>query len=162
MASKRSEGQKRYDKFIEAYREAYPELKRITQFEQANEEWPKLKNDQNLRLQRLAELKAKAQTCKARGMNTFITLFAKQKVKNTVDNQPSTSALQIPASQSQENDDEVEEIDKNEKKDIDSSSSELFLLIASYLGRIWGEKILFTIFCQLLVNFLRVNNSMCF
>ena len=72
---------------------------------------------------------------KASGMNTFITLFAKQKVKKTVDNQPSTSALQTTASQSQQNDDEIEEIEKidskNEKKDIDSSSSELFLLIES-------------------------------
>ena len=135
MASKRSEGQKRYDKFLEAYREAYPELKRITQYERANEEWPKLKNDQNLRIQRLTELRAKAQTCKASGMNTFITLFAKQKVKKPVDNQPSTSALQTTASQSQQNDDEIEEIEKidskNEKKDIDPSSSELFLLIES-------------------------------
>ena len=132
MASKRSEGQKRYDKFLEAYREAYPDLKRITQFERANEEWPKLKNDQNLRIQRLAELKAKAQTSKASGMNTFLTLFAKQKVKKPVDNQPSTSALHSTASQSQQNDDEIEKIDnKNEKKDIDPSSSELFLLIES-------------------------------
>ena len=94
-----------------------------------------LKNDQNLRIQRLTELRAKAQTCKASGMNTFITLFAKQKVKKPVDNQPSTSVLQTTASQSQQNDDEIEEIEKidskNEKKDIDPSSSELFLLIES-------------------------------
>ena len=91
MTSKRSEGQIRYDKFHEAYREAHPELKRITQKEQADEEWSKLKNDENLRNQRLVELKAKALRSKASAKTNFLALFAKQAKKN-VESQPSTSA----------------------------------------------------------------------
>ena len=102
--NKRSEGQQRYEKFLEAYREAHPNLKRITQYERANEEWPKLKNDENLRNQRLVELKAKAQSSKASGMTNLMSLFAKQKTKNTGDNQPSTSAAAAEVTvQSQQN-----------------------------------------------------------
>ena len=102
--SKRSEGTKRYETFLEAYREAHPNLKRITQYERANEEWPKLKNDENLRNQRMVELKAKAQSSKASGMTNLMSLFAKQKTKNTGDNQPSTSAAAAEVTvQSQQN-----------------------------------------------------------
>ena len=89
--SKRSEGQIKYEKFLEVYRKAYPELKRITQYEKANEEWPKIKNDENLRNQRMAELSSKAQTSKANAFSNFMNLFVKQKAKND-ENQPSTSA----------------------------------------------------------------------
>ena len=91
MTSKRSEGQIRYDKFQEVYREAHPELKRITQKERADVEWPKLKNDENLRKQRLFELKAKALSSKASAKSNFLSLFAKQ-AKKPVEYQPSTSA----------------------------------------------------------------------
>ena len=115
--SKRSEGQIRYDKFHEAYREAHPELKRITQKERADEEWTKLKNDENLRNQRLVELKAKAQSSKASAKSNFLALFAKQ-AKKTVENQPSTSATAASNStataatvQSHDFDEKVEEND---------------------------------------------------
>ena len=63
IKSRRTEGQKRYDKYLEVYRKAHPELKSITQYDCANEEWTNLnlKNDENMRNQRMAELNVKAQ-----------------------------------------------------------------------------------------------------
>lgn len=92
IEAKRSEGQKRYEQFLEAYREAHPELKRVTQYDRANGEWPKLKNDENLRNQRMIELKIKAQNSKANAKANFMSLFAKQKAKKTDDIQASTSS----------------------------------------------------------------------
>ena len=81
IKEKRSEGQKKYENFLEAYRAAYPELKTITQFNRANEEYPRLKDDENLLNQRLIELKINKQNSLSSAMSNFASMFAKQKAK---------------------------------------------------------------------------------
>ena len=91
--SKRSEGQKIYQNFLDAYRKAHPNLKKITQYERANEEWSKIKNNENLRNQRMVELNAQAQSSKASAKTNFLALFSKAKKPDK--NKPSTSAATV-------------------------------------------------------------------
>ena len=119
IQQKRREGQEKFNKFLELYRKAHPELKNSTQYDRANEEYPKLKNDENLMNERIAELKLKIQNSLSSSMSKFASMFAKQKAKADVI-QPTTSTstvIKIPASDSMEDSSKSSEnIEQNDGK----------------------------------------------
>ena len=51
MKGSSSSGQKRYEKFIESYRNAYPQLSKEQQFRKGQELWKKVKNDLKVKVQ---------------------------------------------------------------------------------------------------------------
>ena len=97
MKGSSSSGQKRYEKFIESYRNAYPQLSKEQQFRKGQELWKKVKNDAEEYGKTLMELKAKAAGEKnknAKVWSNFISPPTKKK-KTTAQAKADTKDVQV-------------------------------------------------------------------
>ena len=97
MKGSSSSGQKRYEKFIESYRNAYLQLSKEKLFRKGQELWKKVKNDAEEYGKTLMELKAKAAGEKnknAKVWSNFISPPTKKK-KTTTQAEADTKDVQV-------------------------------------------------------------------